>query len=134
MDDIPLEEWLSPPKFSEKKADTHHAEDFFNHPPRDFTLKKNRSFFTIHLKQWKEALPLRVPLIVNGEEIFHSQEEKRENPSDFRETVSYVSHASQAESEEAVQSVKAFFSKLERYLCTGTGKKTSKIGQAPSGQ
>ena len=107
--DIPWEKWLSPPKPLKRDIRAKKEEDFLNYPPRDFTLKENRSSFEAHLKQWKTKLPLRVPLLISGEKVFQSQGEKRENPSNLEETVSYVNHASKDQAEKAVQSAVKFF-------------------------
>ena len=100
-------ECLLPPELKINKK--QQKESFLNHPPRDFSLKENRSFFETHLKKWKKMLPCKVPLIINGKEIFHPQWERRENPGNTDEIVSFVSHASLKETEEAIQTVLKFF-------------------------
>lgn len=76
--------------------------DFINHPERDFTIRENRENFQNHLSNWNKKLPLKVPLIINGEEIFHSQTDTRVNPGRIKQTVSHVTHASTKEAEQAV--------------------------------
>lgn len=111
MEDKVTEECLLPPQAQKKKVSISKREVFFNYPPRDFSLKENRSSFETCLKKWKEKLPCKVPLIINGEEIFHSEWEKRENPGNTKEIVSFISHASKEEAEKAVESALHFFPK-----------------------
>ena len=110
-DKNPSEDLLLPPELHTQKNQNIQAEEFLNHPPRDFSLKENRCLFEVSLKEWKRKLPCKVPLIINGKEILHSQGEKRENPGNMSETVSYVSHASIEETKQAIQSTLSFFPK-----------------------
>lgn len=105
------EDCLLPPKPQTRNIQGHQKEDFLNYPPRDFSLRENRSSFETCLKEWKGKLPCKVPLIINGKEIFHSEWETRENPGNIKETVSFVNHASKEETEKAIQSVLSFFPK-----------------------
>ena len=96
-----------PPKKSSEKEGT--PKDFTNHPERDFTKERNRKSFQIHLNNWHKKLPLKVPLIINGKEIFHFSTETRTNPGQLKQTVSHVSHAGVKEAEQAVTlAAKAF--------------------------
>ena len=104
-------ECLLPPEIQIQKKKIHQIEGFLNHPPRDFSLNENRFSFENGLKEWKHKIPLKVPIIINGKEIFHSECEARENPGNIKETVSFVSHASKEETEKAVQVALNFFPK-----------------------
>lgn len=127
--DISWEKWLSPPKPLKRGIKAKKEEDFLNYPPRDFTLKENRSSFETHLKQWKVKLPLKVPLLISGEEVFQSKEEKRENPSNIEETVSYVSHALKDQAEKAVQSAVRFFPKWRNISPKERAEKLQKLAK-----
>ena len=53
------EDCLLPPKLQTQKKQNSKTEDFSNHPPKDFSIKKNRSSFEAALKEWKRKAALQ---------------------------------------------------------------------------
>lgn len=82
------------------------AGQFYNEPPVDFAIPKERDLMLKALADWRKNLGRTYPAIVNGQELKLPKTIARVNPSKTAETVGSVAAAGTAEAEAAVQGAK----------------------------
>ena len=82
---------------------------FQNHPPLDFTVKKNRERFQKALEGWRRKLPMEIPLMIDGKELRSGELLTRENPAQTDQIISRARLASKEQAERAIQKTADFF-------------------------
>lgn len=89
--------------------------DYRPEPLTDFSVEENRKAFELALKKVRSELGNEYPLIINGEKIFTKEKIISYNPSKKDEVVGYVSKASQAQAEKAVQEAAKVFEEWKNW-------------------
>jgi RHH-type proline utilization regulon transcriptional repressor/proline dehydrogenase/delta 1-pyrroline-5-carboxylate dehydrogenase len=82
---------------------------FRNEPNFDWTLQENREQFAATLQGMRRRFPLRVPLIIAGQETLRERQIRSANPNDPEEIVGSVSVAGKPEAEQAVAAARKAF-------------------------
>ncbi len=76
---------------------------FYNEPLLDFAVKTDRDKMQKALAEFKNTLPVSVPILVNGKELRSAQIFSRNNPSHADEVVGKISMATVEQAEQAMQ-------------------------------
>lgn len=82
----------------------------YQHEPfTDFTKEENRKAYFRALEKVESELGKEYPLIIGGKRVFTEEKTRVYNPSNREETIGYVSKASQAHAEKALEAAKEAF-------------------------
>ena len=76
---------------------------FKNTAPLDFSISEHRRNFQKAIEEWKQKLPLNIPIVINNKNQTSSKTFKRENPSCSSQIVALVSQADKSVCDQAVQ-------------------------------
>lgn len=84
-------------------------EQFYNEPLVDFAIAKDREKMQKALSEMQASLPVKVPVIINNQEILSEKTLKRVNPSHTDQVVGVVHLATTQDAEKAMQTAQSAF-------------------------
>jgi RHH-type proline utilization regulon transcriptional repressor/proline dehydrogenase/delta 1-pyrroline-5-carboxylate dehydrogenase len=108
-DGLNVEKLLADPAQNLKKSSPLRSvkKEFTNEALLDFAVLENRKGIETAIAKLRAQLPVKVPLLIQGQQIQAPRTFQRENPSRNQEIVAIVSAATNEHAEAAVKSAKA---------------------------